>query len=156
MPAPLVENDSSLAEEVARELIRTALLRLSGAGWRPEQIRQLLHEELRVRLNETTRQYLRTIPMGPRPTRGFGAQLKRTFESMTDGYWYTLPELASKANVPLHSVGTRVRDLRKNDWGKHRVDVRRRQGSPREVEYRLVLPELSHSRSEVTKEPGLR
>lgn len=55
-----------------------------------------------------------------------GARLSRALqtvcETMKDGHWHTLPELANKAGCSVQGASARVRDLRKDRFGAHTVD----------------------------------
>jgi len=55
-------------------------------------------------------------------------QLARVYEVLKDGRWYTLRELSILANGPEASIGARLRDLRKDKFGGHTVDRRRKKG----------------------------
>lgn len=64
------------------------------------------------------------------------AQLQRVRDLMKDGRWRTLSEIAAATHDPESSVSARLRDLRKERFGKHTVDRRRK--SRGLYEYRLV------------------
>lgn len=48
-------------------------------------------------------------------------QQQRVLNLLLDGKKRTLFEIAKEADVPLSTVSSRVRDCRKNEWGKHTV-----------------------------------
>lgn len=62
----------------------------------------------------------------PRDKERLTSQLARVLAAMQDGGWYTLGELAINANAPQQSVSARLRDLRKDKFGKHCVERRHR------------------------------
>jgi len=68
-----------------------------------------------------------------------GAQLGRVLALMRDGRWRTLGEIAAATGDQQQSVSARLRDLRKERYGGHRVD-RRRRGEPKSglFEYGLI------------------
>lgn len=53
--------------------------------------------------------------------------LLRIFRAMSDGGWWTLPELARVGQCSVAAASARVRDLRKPKFGGHEVE-RRYQG----------------------------
>lgn len=55
--------------------------------------------------------------------------------------WKTLPEIHQATGVPLISVGSRVRDLRKRKFGSYDVQRRARVGFKRLNEYRIAQGE---------------
>lgn len=68
-----------------------------------------------------------------------GAQLRRVFEFMEKGGWYTLGEIARHTgDASEAAISARLRDLRKPKFGGFTVE-RRRRGEPRNGlwEYRL-------------------
>lgn len=67
------------------------------------------------------------------------AQTLRVYEAMRDGRWRTLVEIAAITGDPQASVSARLRDLRKEKFGSHPVE-RRRRGPPKSgiFEYRVV------------------
>lgn len=67
-------------------------------------------------------------------------QLQAVHEFMQPGQWVTLFEISAAVNAPEQSVSARLRDLRKEKFGSHTVERRRRPGQEdRGVwEYRLV------------------
>ena len=74
-------------------------------------------------------------------------QLRRVFELMQDGKWWTIRELADVADCSDQSASARLRDLRKARFGGFKVDRRRWKdmGCPQGYHkdqrfYRLVLP----------------
>lgn len=65
-------------------------------------------------------------------------QQKRVYDVLRDGQWHTLGEIAERTGDPEASISARIRDLRKDEFG--RLDIgRRRRGDPRAglFEYRL-------------------
>lgn len=67
-------------------------------------------------------------------------QRNAVYAAMYQGYWRTLAELAEHVGDPTQSVSARLRDLRKMEYGRHRVDRRQRAGAPEGVhEYRLTV-----------------
>lgn len=48
-------------------------------------------------------------------------QLDRVKRLLLGGGAFTLQEIAERAQVPLGTVGTRIRDLRKERWGSHTI-----------------------------------
>ena len=68
-------------------------------------------------------------------------QLADVLRVVRDGQWRTLREIANAASgYPEQSVSARLRDLRKDRFGKHQIERRRRQGHVGLWEYRLVTP----------------
>jgi len=66
-------------------------------------------------------------------------QARRVWDAISDGHWLTLRELADATGDPEASVSARLRDFRKDRWGGHRIDRRRRGNTPRGTwEYRKV------------------
>lgn len=63
-------------------------------------------------------------------------QQQRVYEVMRDGRWRTLAEIAEASNVPLSTVGSRVRDFRKPRFGH--FDVQRKRLTDATHVYRLV------------------
>lgn len=49
-------------------------------------------------------------------------QLKRVFDLMKDGQWYTLAEIAEKTGDPPASISAQLRHLRKKRFGSHVVN----------------------------------
>lgn len=73
------------------------------------------------------------------------AQLWRVRRLMQDGEWRTLPEIRDATGDPTQSVSARLRDFRKEKFGGHTVNRRRRgEGRSGLFEYQLIL-----NRSEV-------
>jgi len=70
-------------------------------------------------------------------------QHKLVFECMADHEWRTLADIAAATGIPLASVSTPLRNLRKAPFGSHTVEKRRRAPGPMDVaaaavwEYRL-------------------
>lgn len=74
-----------------------------------------------------------------------GAQLKRVLELMSDEVWRTLREISDAVEAPEASVSSRLRDLRKPQFGGHKVESRRRGEAQRGLwEYRL-LSDVGHN-----------
>ena len=68
-----------------------------------------------------------------------GTQMRKVYRVMFDGAWRTLPELSEKTGYPQQSISARLRDLRKEKFGSHRVARRARGERVRGLfEYRLV------------------
>jgi len=67
-------------------------------------------------------------------------QLGRVREAMKDQEWRTLWEIQALTGDPLQSVSARLRDFRKERFGSHTLN-RRRRGEPSRglFEYQLVL-----------------
>lgn len=67
-------------------------------------------------------------------------QLRRTFNLMQDGEWRTLIEIAEATGDLLQSISARLRDFRKDKFGGHTVN-RRRRGEPSNglFEYQLIV-----------------
>lgn len=67
-------------------------------------------------------------------------QLQLVFQVMKDGEWRTLGELAGIIGIPEQSASSRLRDLRKEQYGSYRVDRRHRSEAVAGLyEYRLNL-----------------
>lgn len=66
-------------------------------------------------------------------------QYDLVFALMGDGVWRTLREISGVLNIPEASASARLRDMRKEENGSHRVE-RRRRGDPRTGlhEYRVT------------------
>lgn len=68
------------------------------------------------------------------------AQLWRVLRVMKDGVWRTLFEIESLTGDPAQSVSARLRDFRKEQFGAHTVNRRRRgEGRRGLFEYQLIL-----------------
>lgn len=66
----------------------------------------------------------------------------RVFELMQDGVWRTYSEIVAKTGGSEGGVGARLRDLRKEPWGSHTVNIRRRGDGKRGLfEYQLIVNE---------------
>ena len=63
-------------------------------------------------------------------------QIQRVYECMSDGFWYTLDEIADVTDAPVTSISAQLRNLRKPRYGRHTVERRVRWGT--QSEYRLV------------------
>jgi len=64
-------------------------------------------------------------------------QMELVYGVMKDGGWYTLAELHERTGQPEASIGARTRDFRKQKFGGHTVERRRR--SRGVFEYRLLV-----------------
>jgi hypothetical protein len=84
------------------------------------------------------------------------SQVARVFDLMKDGRWRTLGEIESVTGDPQASVSARLRDLRKDRFGGHEVQ-RRRRGLPRRglFEYRLALPDPEQLPLQIPLQPGI-
>ena len=69
-------------------------------------------------------------------------QLNRVKLLMIDGHWRTLAEIREVVGGSENGVSARLRDLRKDKFGGHTVECKRR-GDPRRglFEYRLLVNE---------------
>ena len=66
-------------------------------------------------------------------------QFERVRALMLDGRWRTLAEIADKTGGSEAAVSARLRDFRKDKFGGHAVDRRRRGQAARGLhEYRLI------------------
>jgi len=70
-------------------------------------------------------------------------QLVAVYSALRNGRWWTLQALcehAERQGAPsmLTGISARVRDLRKDRFGRHRIDKRRVRGSASLYEYRMV------------------
>ena len=65
--------------------------------------------------------------------------IRKTYECMKDGKWRTLAEICEVTGGREASESARLRDFRKEKYGNHTVD-RRRRGNPKDglFEYRLI------------------
>ena len=66
-------------------------------------------------------------------------QIKRIYDLMRDGRWRTLSEIEFITGDPQASISAQLRNLRKPEFGSHKVEKRRR-GEPTHGlwEYRLI------------------
>ena len=64
-------------------------------------------------------------------------QLLRVYALMSDGRWRTLAQIAKEAQGSEASVSARLRDLRKERFGKYRIDKRRVTGGL--WEYKMII-----------------
>jgi hypothetical protein len=66
-------------------------------------------------------------------------QIKRVYDTILDGKWWTLNEISQVTGDPEASVSAQLRHLRKLKFGRHIIEKRRR-GDPKRglYEYRLV------------------
>lgn len=69
-------------------------------------------------------------------------QLRIVYLLMCDQEWRTKEELSARSGEPSESIGSRLRDFRKEKFGGHMVE-RRRRGEPKlgVFEYRLLVRE---------------
>lgn len=67
-------------------------------------------------------------------------QQARVFRAMSSGCWMTLREIADVTGDPEASISARLRDFRKDGFGKLKVNKRRR-GNPKRGlwEYRILM-----------------
>lgn len=70
------------------------------------------------------------------------AQTLRVFTVMRDQEWRTLSEIAAASGDPEASISARLRDLRKEKFGKYVVERRRRGEEKRGLHEYRVLPPL--------------
>ncbi len=66
-------------------------------------------------------------------------QMQRVHRLMHDGQWRTLHEIAEATACLETAASARLRDFRKERFGRHVVERRRVPGRPGLFEYRLVL-----------------
>ena len=67
-------------------------------------------------------------------------QLLRVFDLMKDSRWRTLGEIANVTRDPESSISAQLRHLRKEKWGSHTVEKRRRgDESIGLFEYKLIV-----------------
>jgi len=71
-----------------------------------------------------------------------GKQLDAVRCALDGGRWWTLSELSVRVRAPEASVSARIRDLRKEKFGGHKIERRRVQDGHGLHEYRL---EVGHS-----------
>ena len=64
-------------------------------------------------------------------------QLLRVYTLMSDGHWRTLAQIAKEAQGSEASVSARLRDLRKERFGRYRIDKRRVVGGL--WEYKMIV-----------------
>lgn len=62
----------------------------------------------------------------PADDKRLAGQIERVATVMRDGVWRTLDELAQAAHAPAASVSAQLRNLRKERFGAHTVNKRRR------------------------------
>ncbi len=55
-------------------------------------------------------------------------QIQRVYECVSDGQWRTLAEIGEATGDPHASVSAQLRHLRKDKFGAHTIEKRRRQG----------------------------
>jgi len=63
-------------------------------------------------------------------------QIERVFNCMKDGTWRTLAEIETITGDPQASISAQLRHLRKERWGSHTIEKRRR--GPGLFEYKLI------------------
>jgi hypothetical protein len=51
-----------------------------------------------------------------------GKQMEAVLREMADGAWYTLQELSLATGAPEASVSARIRDLKKQRFGSHKIE----------------------------------
>lgn len=66
-------------------------------------------------------------------------QLKRVYDVLSDGNWITLAVLSERADCPESSASARLRDLRKDKFGGHKVERIRHNMYPGLFLYRLEV-----------------
>lgn len=67
-------------------------------------------------------------------------QILRVFNLMKDARWRTLGEIADMTGDPQASISAQLRHMRKEKWGLHTVDKRRRgDESVGLFEYKLIV-----------------
>ena len=64
--------------------------------------------------------------------------LRKVYDAMTDGRWWSLHELSLRCGVYEQSIGSRVRDIRKERFGGFQVD--RKRIAKGLWMYKLVIP----------------
>lgn len=64
-------------------------------------------------------------------------QIKRVYEAMKSGSWMSVAEIHAITGDPENSIQSQIRNLRKEKFGGHKTETRRRGGSSL-YEYRLV------------------
>ena len=75
------------------------------------------------------------------------AQLNRVREVMKDGEWRTLFEIEASTGDPTQSISARLRDFRKERFGNHTVNRRRRGPEKRGLfEYQLILTNFANQK----------
>ncbi len=68
-------------------------------------------------------------------------QLDNVKTFMEDGYWHTLKQISQAVHASEASVSARLRDLRKQRFGFHRIDRQRTTPDGALFIYRLVSPD---------------
>jgi hypothetical protein len=66
-------------------------------------------------------------------------QYNKVFDTMVDGQWHTIPELADISGGSEAGVSARIRDMRKARFGGHTVERERVPGQKGLWRYRLTL-----------------
>ena len=74
----------------------------------------------------------------PLDQKRLGSQLQRVKQFTADGEWHTLADIIRVCGGNEASVSARLRDLRKEKFGEHRVERRRVKGGLHE--YRVLPP----------------
>lgn len=64
-------------------------------------------------------------------------QLGAVYDVMKDGQWYALWQIQDRVKGSESSIGARIRDLRKEKFGGHTVERKRKAGGS--WQYRLVV-----------------
>ena len=72
-----------------------------------------------------------------RPSRKMTKQYLRVFNLMKDAKWRTLRGISAEADAPEASVSARLRDMRKERFGSHKVERERGEGGTHT--YRLIV-----------------
>lgn len=70
-------------------------------------------------------------------------QIRRVYDLMRDGQYRTLQEIERMTGDPQSSISAQLRNLRKERYGSHTIQKRRRGDEVRGLwEYKLEIPEL--------------
>lgn len=69
-------------------------------------------------------------------------QLNRVLNVLSDGDWHSLPDIGKTLAIQPRSAASRIRDLRLNQYGNHRIEIRKTK-QHRVFEYRLLTPSKS-------------
>lgn len=78
-------------------------------------------------------------------------QLKRAYDYLASHGWVTLAELALAIGCKEQSASARIRDLRKKEYGCHRIDREYVEGENGLHVYKLVLASAPLNEVELTK-----
>ena len=73
-------------------------------------------------------------------------QLVKVYAIMADGQWHTLAQISHLIDAPEASVSARIRDLRKDKFGGHRVDAERVINGNGLFRYRMPLLGFNRNR----------